>query len=425
MANSDRFDELFRRAFQRVRVPVPPELDWRALAKASARGRGASAALAGRIWGLSLAAGVAAVATLLLYSGSPDPRTIRPSPLRVPELVAREHPADGAHALSDPANVDTRASAPLTSPDASGASVVSNVTVAATQRDGGRSTGTIGTTAPHRTVGGSIVVDDDHARKGSSMELIMPQTGSTVEAMRDDERVPLLDPIMITGAQAQGSPLSWTPGASPSPTIARWSVSPWVSFDQTTFSDDRASSSALNDLQLDPGFTGTFGARINYAFDERLSVYTGAQLAWKGALKGTISTSTSQYATYDLSGRYLEIPLGIRFTAPKERWSLYARAGAALQLNMRPGDDHVVVYDLVAKEARTMRLASNSVGVAGELAAGLEFRVKRGLSMFIEPVFRAGLTPIMQHPSFTGLPLNPREHTLGLATGITYQFGSK
>lgn len=426
MGHSDRFDELFRRAFQRVRVPEPPELDWRALANASARGRDGSAALAGRIWGLSLAAGVAAIATLLFYSGSPDPRSVNAPVRRVPDLVRPEQGALVDNAIFGPTGkpeVTVVGSASASEVRSRVQAVVNPVPALsdhakpAADRDAAasvsrksRGTSLPGTIASYPTT--------------NNVDPAAVDAHGPVE-QRDDVRLSWLDPLFPSMTRVPGEPRVWTPVAEQLPAIPHWSVSPWVSFDQTTFSDDHASSTALNDLQLDPGITGTIGARVAYAFDERLAVYTGAQLAWKGALRGTISTSAHEYATYDLSGRYLELPFGVRFTAPKERWSLYARAGAALQLNMRPGDDHVVVYDLVAKEARTMRLASNSVGVMGELAAGLEFRVKRGLSMFIEPVYRYGFTPIMQHPSYTGFPLNPRERTVGLATGITYQFLSK
>lgn len=209
------------------------------------------------------------------------------------------------------------------------------------------------------------------------------------------------------------------------PGFAHWAVSPWVSLDHTSYADaHEGNDEALDELRMDRGLTGSVGARVSYSFDERLTVYTGIQWAWKGALKGTIRTSAYQHADYDLSGQYLEIPLGFRFTAPRERWSFYARGGALFQFNLQPGRDNIVIYDMAAKEMSTLRLASNSMGIAGEFAAGLEFRVRRGLSMFIEPVYRAGFTPVVQHPSFTGLPLNPREQTLGLATGIVYQFRS-
>ncbi len=234
-------------------------------------------------------------------------------------------------------------------------------------------------------------------------------------------RITFMDLLSASAAPLNPTPASARPIDIPAPVFPRWSISPWFSLDHVDRVDDKdRDESLLTQVSGDHGITCTSGLRVRFAWDDRLSVYTGAQLSWKGALKGTIQSSAVQKAEYDLSGRYLEVPIGLRFATNKERWSAYARAGIQLQFNLRPGDDHIVLYNYALKEMRTFRLSSSSLGVSGEVAAGVEFRAGKRMAVFVEPVYRMGFTPVVQQSYYSDLPLNPKERSFGLATGLVY-----
>lgn len=152
---------------------------------------------------------------------------------------------------------------------------------------------------------------------------------------------------------------------------------------------------------------------------------SGLQYTNKGQLRGTLITSPKVSTDYTVSGAYWEVPFSVKYEFPQAGKTFYVRSGALLQFNARAASDRVVMHDNVLKEISTLALSSSSMGVALDLGAGVRFRLGRGIGLFVEPSYQHSLSPVVKNSVFDRLPYNPRIHGFGLATGLTFQFGSR
>lgn len=464
MSTNEQFDELFRKALPSVDVPAAPELDWTAMAGLAKTGgaAGGSSGLWTSAW-LKVLGGTVA----LLVSGwvlwkaadndqaqqtvglddhpantSSDQRTSDHTSLVTSErstsfdtfsATESKRPIDAtgrsASALGETAEQDN---------GLDDANTPSSATMIGNERSGwARSK--LKVHVPELGPGGVRSIADVTGSGAGSDLLVAPldppggrsydgpmatafrESGhSASEPMQLERMAPLglrrTDPILI--------PEPASPVARAKTGSARFSIAPWVAFGNSVFDHGNGRSGRNHLEQLGGGreMLGTIGLRAHYNLDERLAVLLGVQYANKGGLKGRLAGDGASYTEYSWSGRSIETPLAIRYALPRENKEFYVRLGGTLQFNARGGTDRVVQHNATLKETSTLVLSSRSIGVAVDLGIGVQFRIARGIGMFVEPSYQYALAPVVKHPAFKTLTYNPVVHSIGLGTGIVFQF---
>ncbi len=468
MSRNEPLDDLFRKALGRVEPPPAPELDWAMLAKAARHGK-ASTGVAGIfhrvhwIWKslavVTILAGGTFLATQIPGTSkeittvderfASEPATVTmPSVTTAPiigqkaihatkvaertsitpravQLVTDERNKKGSAA------VDAHANGPVRRTDATDmarAAVdrAANAGSHARLPRGKASSGPLSMAQPPNStnverdppvvLGVAIPWQEDGSRGPANAEMAPEDEISSMNIL-------WMSADRLSREPAAAIDVNGTAAVLP---FARWAVSPWLSMDHTSYHDQRISNDvALDQLSADRGWTGGLGFRAQYVVKRWLAIGTGIGFVRSGKLTGTIRTSASKYTDYHLSGDRLQIPLSLTCLKPLENKELYLRLGMIAELNVHNGSDEVVLHDLAAKQVSTLALSTSSMGAALDFAAGVNFRLRRGLGLFLEPSYRLGLKPMMKHPSFDSFPFNPKVNTLSLGVGLCFTFHSR
>lgn len=453
MKTDKQIDELFRKGLSSVDVPPPPMQDWAAMARAArsgAVGAKRSDAMNGR-WAKLLGGAMAvAVGVYLAIGGNGTPTSNRSQltpadPLAM--LNESNAPAPVVQETSGPVGTNTMAFRPTSSnsspePDAQDAQAMrSSVDEArSSESTRGSRSGSSNEDGPailRKPARKGATVPEQRAEKAAPPILRSPAAAAvhaeetemepyrSITAERDLRT--LL--AMMVPLRATSAPLSYQPETpdradlEEDPMTPHWSIAPWISIGHSIYTDpDHDAASATHGLVYGRETPGSVGLRVQYAFDRRLAFFTGMQFSRKGALGGTVSSSSAVRTDYQLSGNYMEVPLNLKFIVPLENKDLYARAGVSLQFNMPSSTNKVTMHDENKKELSTLVLTGSSMGTVLDLGIGAQFRLSRRVGLFIEPSYQYALSPVVKHPSFDRLPFNPRIHTFSLATGLSFQF---
>lgn len=481
MSTNDQFDDIFREALPSVDVPPAPEMDWNAmagLAKSGGAAAGGSASIWTATWVKVLGGAMALLAGGIVVWNSATVHTeatqasvaiatavqsIDPSTVAPAETTA----STGIHAITgttaepgiESAN---EALAPIVSNSAAGANNSGTSTrkrthtVAALEQNLSTHPPAIANTTDE----GALALDDvqvpgtDHTIDATSSTVTTEGNPAILEhadgsapdpissgtealnvaapSAEPSERTPAvrftLDRASTIDLLRHGPPLiplaPSDPAATTGPAFARFSLAPWVAVSNSIFSDPNGTANDDHLAQLSGGreMLGTLGLRAQYNVDQRLALLLGVQYTNKGSLQGRLPGTGSSYTYYAWSGRGVEVPIAIRYAFPREGKEFYARLGGTLQFNARGGTDRVVQYDAMRKEMSTLVLSSRSMGAAIDLGVGVQFRIARGIGLFIEPSYQYGLAPVVKYPSFKTLPYNPVVHSISLGTGLVFQF---
>lgn len=465
MASEQEFDDLLRKKLGGVKPPAPPAMDWSAMARAAKAGPSTARHASGAwpIWKLMIWA--AAVSGIVWYG-----YTALQAPSATDNAIAAEMPHEVAtdpgssaqvpiepvtpevadageqlhHALRSDALPSDHRVVGENAPSLKG-SVPSTMAVSATANTAVSTAPEVrGTTGKDDVVTreAPVVTNEEVTTSETRASFINMPVDVTSVALGDGDGQPRVDGATVEHASMDAAtpmdalwptaaPLSMAPNVpvaeTPSNTaFPRFALSPWGSFARSIRSPAPAQlADQVDRLGGLNEWIGTAGVRLEYAFTPRLAVITGLQYSNKGRLQGTIRSSPEVNTDYAVSGSYLEVPLSMKYEFPQAGKTFYARSGVLVQFNARAGSDRVVMHDHGLKEMSTLALSSSSVGVALDLGAGVRFRLGRGLGLFIEPSYQYALSPVVKNAAFDRLPYNPRIHSFGLGTGLTFQFGSR
>lgn len=454
MKTDKQIDELFRKGLPSVDVPAPPVQDWAAMARTArsgAVGAKRSDAMNSR-WAKLLGGAMAVAVGVYLAIGGNGTLTSNRSQLTPADPLAMLNEsastAPVTQETSGPVGTNTKAFRPTSSnassePDAQHAEDAQAMSSSSGEAHSPESTR--GSRSRGSNDDGPALL---YARKAATASGQGPEKAAPailneptvyVAHAEDTEMLPYqsitsegdlrTSLAMMVPLGSASAPLPYQPEASHHAELEEghltphWSIAPWISIGHSTYKDpDHDGASATQGLIYGRETPGSVGLRVQYAFDRRLAFFTGIQFSRKGALGGTVSSSSTVRTDYQLSGNYVEVPLNLKFIVPLENKDLYARAGVSLQFNMPSSTNKVTMHDENKKELSTLVLAGSSMGTVLDLGIGAQFRLSRRVGLFIEPSYQYALSPAVKHPSFDRLPFNPRIHTFSLATGLSFQF---
>ncbi len=212
----------------------------------------------------------------------------------------------------------------------------------------------------------------------------------------------------------------------------KWSVMPYFSLDRSDYILDEldflSSTYGIYNIQINEpkALRYTVGARVGYEFYPGLSLQTGFMYSKKGTMTGEVAMTYpdgySGLATYNLSGKYFEIPALLKFSSETAYFDWYVMGGAHFQLNVASEDNYFEFTDWQEAQFYHLELGGASMGVALHLAAGIEYNINPRLSVFVEPSFSYNLHPVIKLDNFDKMPVNPNINTLGLGTGLIVKF---
>lgn len=221
--------------------------------------------------------------------------------------------------------------------------------------------------------------------------------------------------------------------------VKRWAIGPYVSWDKNRFYIEPNSldgEKVLNNLgtysdssRFSPQYTA--GLNINYYINSKLVIESGAWFSQKQKLYSIAyffdakSDSASIY-TFNFSGRYFEIPLKLKYNVFEGKFMPYVSAGASFGFNIpKPGRDYFTLEKVnEVKETRIdkITLEMSSIGITGQLSAGLAAILGKNCVVFIEPTYRHHFNPVVKHPTYKEIPVNHFIRTISVGSGILYKF---
>ncbi|MBL7952369.1 MAG: hypothetical protein JNM62_11695 [Flavobacteriales bacterium] len=468
MPTNDPLDELFREALPSVDLPPAPEMDWNAMASL-AKG-GASTSLWTSAWVKVLGGALAVLIAgyVVVTPSLNDDSDVPAENVRVAydaatsfnaqdddsatQLSANNANAPSLEHLSAAAYDTDRAPTTTTyepreaiEPDVTSvmpSNTLGSRDVGGTTRDAGTLRAQVGLT---RNATPAMV---DSNVKGIIVQRSSSDLAEVDVPMRNDPRPDLrmeLPPALLGSTEALHSrfalekilPLDLErPGPTPTllpasplaktngPAFARFGISPWVALGHTIYGGQEGGmdSNALPHLSGPREMVGTVGLRMHYNIDQRAAILLGVQYSNKGSLSGRVPGAGTSYTSYAWSGRFIEVPLSLRYALPLEAKELYVRLGGTMQLNARGGQDRVVQFDADQKQIRTLVFSERSIGAVIDLGVGIQFRLGRGVGLFVEPSYQYALAPVIKSSHFRSLPFNPNVHSLSLGTGLVFQF---
>ena len=247
---------------------------------------------------------------------------------------------------------------------------------------------------------------------------------------------------MLSITELSGAPLL-VPAVSPEPNPTndwyewqgRWMVAPYVSLDRSRYSVDeldllQANQSNYN-LVLNAQSTDyTVGARAAVRVAPYLWAESGILYSSKAAIKGTVDVLSDTglhigTAQYNLSGRYLEIPLAISVRSNNGQFGWYARMGVHLAYNMQSDSSFYSYNNYESYTQQRIVPSMQTMNMTIMFGAGVEYNISKTLRFYAEPSFRQSLRPVINHDTFSNIPLNPHWSTLGLGVGVNYYFGNR
>ncbi|HIA10579.1 MAG TPA: hypothetical protein EYN69_00700 [Flavobacteriales bacterium] len=168
------------------------------------------------------------------------------------------------------------------------------------------------------------------------------------------------------------------------------------------------------------------GINLSYRFQKRLAVDIGLWYSQKRKLNEieriSDTTNISGTLTYDLSGKYLELPIRLKFFITAEKFRLYASGGITLNSNFPTKTPSTYEFKYADGSSDKITLKPSSIGVSAVLSAGIEIDLGAKFAFYAEPIFVYALTPVVKHPTYDKMLVDHFINTFGLGVGVYYKF---
>jgi len=240
--------------------------------------------------------------------------------------------------------------------------------------------------------------------------------------------------VMDSAAASANSSDALTQGKITLAQEPKWMISPFFSFDRSSYSIDQVSllnlTTSSSQLQLGGvGTTYTAGLRVAYRPTGHLWLESGFLYSRKSSVKGVMELYTPggaipvAAANYQLSGEFFEIPLVLGVRNNNDEFGWYFKAGAFLAYNRPSSNSFFEYYDFEAERLYTLKPSYQTLNPAVSVSAGFEYNITPNLRCYAEPTFRFSNRPMLNTTDFELIPVNPKWSTMGLGVGINYYFG--
>jgi hypothetical protein len=203
-----------------------------------------------------------------------------------------------------------------------------------------------------------------------------------------------------------------------------------VPVDQTNYVYNSAGINGINSFaQFTAGITAA------YMITDHIEVEGDAAYSKKREVSANVSTPAvsdsfqttySQYI-YNYNATYLEFGGKVKyyFSLGNRKW-LYAGAGGIAGFNFPANNlgsyEHIQYQDSVWVKSDKVILQPSSALFTALLLAGFETAINDRWSVFVEPEYKYGFSPVIEHPTFNYIPVNHYLRSFSIGFGIKYGF---
>ena len=174
----------------------------------------------------------------------------------------------------------------------------------------------------------------------------------------------------------------------------------------------------IRDLGGASPFEYSAGINFNYRPSRHFSIETGVWYSQERTL--FLALDTTPGVAFNYSGKYLDIPVRLKYHLQLEKLTFYASAGVLFNFNF-PAKTRSTYQHLDYKTTYTVTLMPASAGINALIAMGVQFDVSPKLSMYIEPAYTYAFSPIIKHPTFKGVAVDHYTNTIGIGVGLFYK----
>ncbi len=210
---------------------------------------------------------------------------------------------------------------------------------------------------------------------------------------------------------------------------ASWGIGIYTSYDKCSYrikSENSFGEAMLNDnpdlFKGDNNANYTFGIQIARRLNNRIYAETGILYSQKKSLSVSDYSIGNQIMTFDYNGKYLDIPLKLRYYVLQNKHSLYFSFGIVASSNY---PDHTSGYfrkiSSDTKQEYLITLQPSSVGISGRIGLGVEMMLGENTRIFLEPFYNYSFSPVVKQAQYTDMPMQHFINNIGLSFGI-YNF---
>jgi len=165
-------------------------------------------------------------------------------------------------------------------------------------------------------------------------------------------------------------------------------------------------------------FEYSAGINFNYRPSRHFSIETGMWYSQERTLNLALDTAIG--VSFNYSGKYLEVPLRVKYHVPLGKLTLYTSTGLLFNFNFPTKT--LSTYEHVDQgTGYKITLMPASAGINALIAMGVQFDVSPKLSMYIEPAYTYAFSPIIKHPTFKGVAVDHYTNTIGIGVGLFYK----
>jgi len=165
-------------------------------------------------------------------------------------------------------------------------------------------------------------------------------------------------------------------------------------------------------------FEYSAGINFNYRPSRHFSIETGVWYSQERTL--FLALDTTPGVAFNYSGKYLDIPVRLKYHLQLEKLTFYASAGVLFNFNF-PAKTRSTYQHLDYKTTYTVTLMPASAGINALAGVGVQFDVSPKLSMYIEPAYTYAFSPIVKHPTFKDVAIDHYTNTFGIGIGLFYR----
>jgi len=174
----------------------------------------------------------------------------------------------------------------------------------------------------------------------------------------------------------------------------------------------------IRDLGGASPFEYSAGINFNFRHSKNFAVEAGVWYSQERTL--FLALDSTPGVAFNYSGKYLDIPVRLKYHLQLEKLTFYASAGVLFNFNF-PAKTRSTYQHLDYKTTYTVTLMPASAGINALIAMGVQFDVSPKLSMYIEPAYTYAFSPIIKHPTFKGVAVDHYTNTIGIGVGLFYK----
>jgi hypothetical protein len=178
----------------------------------------------------------------------------------------------------------------------------------------------------------------------------------------------------------------------------------------------------VSDLDGVSPFEYSAGINFNFRHSKNFAVEAGVWYSQERTL--FLALDTTPGVAFNYSGKYLDIPVRLKYHLQLEKLTFYASAGVLFNFNF-PAKTRSTYQHLDYKTTYTVTLMPASAGINAIAALGVQFDLKPKLSMYIEPAYTYSFSPIVKHPTFKDVAVDHYTNTIGIGIGLFYKLNGQ